>query len=215
MAKYSTKKFKKMSYQDMTKMTRDEMIEAMSKPQEAARKRISNLKKAGFEKTPATMGFESAGGTYKHSELKNLSRNQILNRMASLKDFLNAKTSTVTGAKSWLSNVQNSMTQKQKAQWNKFNDTQKSNIWSMVDWIRNNHTGEYENLGSDRVIALVESVMDTKKKNKAKFKNKKERSDFLKTRQQDVIDVINDAYNEKMQNITSTVATPIEWTGEF
>ena len=191
-----TRDFQNLTPEQISAMSRDELLDAITKPMDAARKRLSNLKKAGFDKTPATMGFNEAGGTYKMGEVNKLSLNKLRSRATALRDFLNAQTATPTGAKLWKQHVEASMSDEQKAQWNNLNDTQKSNVWAEVDWIRRNHRGQYDQLGSDRVISMVQEVLN-REGNRESFDSDDDKDEYRRKLQEPVINAITGAYEEK------------------
>lgn len=199
-----TKQFINLDSDALNRMSKEELLEVGTKAMDAARKRLSNLKKAGFKSTPATLGFETAGGTYKRSELKKMTRNQVLAKMYSLQDFLKAKTSTPTGAKEWKSNIQKSMTEEQKKRWDDLSDRERSDIWALVDWVRKNHSGMYSMLGSDRVISLVEESFEDRKSSVASA----DAEEYRRASQTDVLNRVQTAYDERMDEILQAIDIP-------
>lgn len=222
-----TRDFQNLTPEQISAMSKEELLDAITKPMDAARKRLSNLKKAGFDKTPATMGFNEAGGTYKMGEVNKLTLNKIRSRARALQKFLNVQTSTPAGAKKWLSHVQASMTEEQKLEWDNLNDTQKSNVWAEVDFIRGNDTnGMFEKLGSDRVISIVHEILN-REGNPDDFETKDAKDEYRKVMQTPVLDAVTEAYEGKtileseteeaksFDDLKNIVFTETEFKGAF
>lgn len=144
---------------------------------------------------------DSAQGR-RFSESGKGTRNEILQQKKALSDFLNQRTSTLSGAKQYRKDVLASADKNYNYKEAGLSDADWLNIWADLD--------DYEDIpyGSDQIIAIVETYTE-----KANSKNKRTRQKYQKNISE-IIDTIQSAKNfqDALKKLNLSIKDIEKWT---
>ena len=136
-----------ISFDVVTKQTRKEMYADAKKAIDAANKRIKRLEASGLF-SPALESVKKHGGKF---STKGLSRNQLLREYAKAVEFMNMKTSTITGAKVYEKQIAMKLSNKAKS----LTIDQKKTLFKAVRRTMEANPTLSDLYGSDRLIRFV------------------------------------------------------------
>lgn len=136
-----------ISFDVVTKQTRKEMYADAKKAIDAANKRIKRLEASGLF-SPALESVKKHGGKF---STKGLNRNQLLREYAKAVEFMNMKTSTITGAKVYEKQVAMKLSNKAKS----LTIDQKKTLFKAVRRTMEANPTLSDLYGSDRLIRFV------------------------------------------------------------
>lgn len=136
-----------ISFDVVTKQTRKEMYKDAKKAIDAANKRIKRLEASGLF-SPALESVKKHGGKF---STKGLNRNQLLREYAKAVEFMNMKTSTITGAKVYEKQVAMKLSNKAK----ELTIEQKKTMFKALRRTMAAQPAMSELYGSDRLIRFV------------------------------------------------------------
>lgn len=136
-----------ISFDIVNKQTRKEMYKEAKKAIDAANKRIKRLETSGIF-SPALESVKNHGGKF---STKGLNRNQLLREYAKAVEFMNMKTSTVTGARAYEKQVAMKLSNKAK----NLTIDQKKTLFKAVRRTMQANPAMAELYGSDRLIRFV------------------------------------------------------------
>lgn len=136
-----------ISFDVVTKQTRKEMYKDAKKAIDAANKRIKRLEASGLF-SPALESVKKHGGKF---TTKGLNRNQLLREYAKAVEFMNMKTSTITGAKVYEKQIAMKLSNKAKA----LTIDQKKTLFKAVRRTMEANPTLSDLYGSDRLIRFV------------------------------------------------------------
>lgn len=136
-----------ISFDVVTKQTRKEMYKDAKKAIDAANKRIKRLEASGLF-SPALESVKKHGGKF---STKGLNRNQLLREYAKAVEFMNMKTSTITGAKVYEKHVAMKLSNKAKS----LTIDQKKTLFKAVRRTMEANPTLSDLYGSDRLIRFV------------------------------------------------------------
>lgn len=100
------KEYLDLSPETVSKLSRDELRSVVAKLNKIESKRLKNLEKYGYN-TQAVRGIQDTGGKTKAS--KDMTRQQLLHEYKRAKSFLESETSTVSGARQFVSGIQDQL----------------------------------------------------------------------------------------------------------
>lgn len=135
-----------ISFDIVNKQTRKEMYKEAKKAIDAANKRIKRLESSGLF-SPALESVKKHG----NFSTKGLNRNQLLREYAKAVEFMNMKTSTVTGAKVYEKQIAMKLSNKAK----NLTIDQKKLLFKAVRRTMEANPSLSELYGSDRLIRFV------------------------------------------------------------
>lgn len=135
-----------ISFDVVTKQTRKEMYKEAKKAIDAANKRIKRLEASGVF-SPALEAIKKHG----KFSTKGLNRNQLLREYAKAVEFMNMKTSTITGAKVYEKHVAMKLSNKAK----NLTIEQKKTLFKAVRRTMEANPTLSELYGSDRLVRFV------------------------------------------------------------
>lgn len=136
-----------ISFDIVTKQTRKEMYKDAKKAIDAANKRIKRLEASGLF-SPALESVKKHGGKF---TTKGLNRNQLLREYAKAVEFMNMKTSTITGAKAYEKQIAMKLSNKAKS----LTIDQKKTLFKAVRRTMEANPTLSDLYGSDRLIRFV------------------------------------------------------------
>lgn len=136
-----------ISFDIVTKQTRKEMYKDAKKAIDAANKRIKRLEASGLF-SPALESVKKHGGKF---STKGLNRNQLLREYAKAVEFMNMKTSTITGAKIYEKQIAMKLSNKAKS----LTIDQKKTLFKAVRRTMEANPTLSDLYGSDRLIRFV------------------------------------------------------------
>ena len=136
-----------ISFDVVTKQTRKEMYADAKKAIDAANKRIKRLEASGLF-SPALESVKKHGGKF---STKGLNRNQLLREYAKAVEFMNMKTSTITGAKVYEKQIAMKLSNKAKT----LTIDQKKTLFKAVRRTMEANPTLSDLYGSDRLIRFV------------------------------------------------------------
>lgn len=136
-----------ISFDVVTKQTRKEMYKDAKKVIDAANKRIKRLEASGLF-SPALESVKKHGGKF---STKGLNRNQLLREYAKAVEFMNMKTSTITGAKTYEAKIAMKLSNKAKS----LTIDQKKTLFKAVRRTMEANPTLSDLYGSDRLIRFV------------------------------------------------------------
>lgn len=136
-----------ISFDVVNKQTRKEMYKDAKKAIDAANKRIKRLEASGLF-SPALESVKKHGGKF---STKGLNRNQLLREYAKAVEFMNMKTSTITGAKVYEKQVAMKLSNKAKS----LTIDQKKTLFKAVRRTMEANPTLSDLYGSDRLIRFV------------------------------------------------------------
>lgn len=136
-----------ISFDIVNKQTRKEMYNDAKKAIDAANKRIKRLEASGMF-SPALESVKQHGGKF---STKGLNRNQLLREYAKAVEFMNMKTSTVTGTKVYERQIAMKLSNKAK----NLTIDQKKVLFKAVRRTMEANPTLSELYGSDRLIRFV------------------------------------------------------------
>ena len=136
-----------ISFDIVTKQTRKEMYADAKKAIDAANKRIKRLEASGLF-SPALESVKKHGGKF---STKGLNRNQLLREYAKAVEFMNMKTSTITGAKVYEKQIAMKLSNKAKT----LTIDQKKTLFKAVRRTMEANPTLSDLYGSDRLIRFV------------------------------------------------------------
>lgn len=136
-----------ISFDVVTKQTRKEMYKDAKKAIDAANKRIKRLEASGLF-SPALESVKKHGGKF---TTKGLNRNQLLREYAKAVEFMNMKTSTITGAKVYEKQIAMKLSNKAKS----LTIDQKKTLFKAVRRTMEANPTLSDLYGSDRLIRFV------------------------------------------------------------
>ena len=136
-----------ISFDVVTKQTRKEMYADAKKAIDAANKRIKRLEASGLF-SPALESVKKHGGKF---STKGLNRNQLLREYAKAVEFMNMKTSTITGAKVYEKQIAMKLSNKAK----ELTIDQKKTLFKAVRRTMEANPTLSDLYGSDRLIRFV------------------------------------------------------------
>lgn len=136
-----------ISFDVVTKQTRKEMYVDAKKAIDAANKRIKRLEASGLF-SPALESVKKHGGKF---STKGLNRNQLLREYAKAVEFMNMKTSTITGAKVYEKQIAMKLSNKAKS----LTIDQKKTLFKAVRRTMEANPTLSDLYGSDRLIRFV------------------------------------------------------------
>lgn len=136
-----------ISFDIVNKQTRKEMYKDAKKAIDAANKRIKRLEASGMF-SPALEAVKNHGGKF---STKGLNRNQLLREYAKAVEFMNMKTSTVTGTKVYEAQIAMKLSNKAK----NLTIDQKKVLFKAVRRTMEANPALSELYGSDRLIRFV------------------------------------------------------------
>ena len=136
-----------ISFDIVTKQTRKEMYVDAKKAIDAANKRIKRLEASGLF-SPALESVKKHGGKF---STKGLNRNQLLREYAKAVEFMNMKTSTITGAKAYEKQIAMKLSNKAKT----LTIDQKKTLFKAVRRTMEANPTLSDLYGSDRLIRFV------------------------------------------------------------
>ncbi len=136
-----------ISFDVVTKQTRKEMYADAKKAIDAANKRIKRLEASGLF-SPALESVKKHGGKF---STKGLNRNQLLREYAKAVEFMNMKTSTITGAKVYEKQIARKLSNKAKT----LTIDQKKTLFKAVRRTMEANPTLSDLYGSDRLIRFV------------------------------------------------------------
>lgn len=136
-----------ISFDVVTKQTRKEMYKDAKKAIDAANKRIKRLEASGLF-SPALESVKKHGGKF---STKGLNRNQLLREYAKAVEFMNMKTSTITGAKVYEKQIAMKLSNKAK----NLTIDQKKTLFKAVRRTMEANPTLSDLYGSDRLIRFV------------------------------------------------------------
>lgn len=136
-----------ISFDVVTKQTRKEMYKDAKKAIDAANKRVKRLEASGLF-SPALESVKKHGGKF---STKGLNRNQLLREYAKAVEFMNMKTSTITGAKVYEKQVAMKLSNKAKS----LTIDQKKTLFKAVRRTMEANPTLSDLYGSDRLIRFV------------------------------------------------------------
>lgn len=142
-----TKTVWSISFDVVTKQTRKEMYKDAKKAIDAANKRIKRLEASGLF-SPALESVKKHGGKF---TTKGLNRNQLLREYAKAVEFMNMKTSTITGAKVYEKQIAMKLSNKAKS----LTIDQKKTLFKAVRRTMEANPTLSDLYGSDRLIRFV------------------------------------------------------------
>lgn len=142
-----TKTVWSISFDVVTKQTRKEMYKDAKKAIDAANKRIKRLEASGLF-SPALESVKKHGGKF---TTKGLNRNQLLREYAKAVEFMNMKTSTITGARVYENQIAMKLSNKAKA----LTIDQKKTLFKAVRRTMEANPTLSDLYGSDRLIRFV------------------------------------------------------------
>lgn len=146
--KYKTSDLLAMSFQDMSKLTTQDLKKAVAQLGAIANKRATRLSKSDVATSSALVAFEKSGG--KVSVAKK-TQSQLRREFARTQKFLNAKTSTITGAKRYQKETSERLGVKN------WNQDQWKTYWNAYEQIVTNSDSQIAlyRLGSDRLQQML------------------------------------------------------------
>ena len=136
-----------ISFDVVNKQTRKEMYKDAKKAIDAANKRIKRLEASGLF-SPALESVKKHGGKF---STKGLNRNQLLREYAKAVEFMNMKTSTITGAKIYEKQIAMKLSNKAKS----LTIDQKKTLFKAVRRTMEANPTLSDLYGSDRLIRFV------------------------------------------------------------
>ena len=136
-----------ISFDVVTKQTRKEMYKEAKKAIDAANKRIKRLEASGLF-SPALESVKKHGGKF---STKGLNRNQLLREYAKAVEFMNMKTSTITGTKVYEKQIAMKLSNKAKS----LTIDQKKTLFKAVRRTMEANPTLSDLYGSDRLIRFV------------------------------------------------------------
>ena len=151
-----------ISFDIVTKQSRKEMYKDAKKAIDAANKRIKRLEASGMF-SPALESVKKHGGKF---STKGLNRNQLLREYAKAVEFMNMKTSTITGAKAYDRQIAMKLSNKAKS----LTIDQKKTLFKAVRRTMEANPTLSDLYGSDRLIRFVaDEVADNNEDDLAQF----------------------------------------------
>ena len=136
-----------ISFDIVNKQSRKEMYADAKKAIDAANKRIKRLEASGLF-SPALESVKKHGGKF---STKGLNRNQLLREYAKAVEFMNMKTSTITGAKVYEKQIAMKLSNKAKT----LTIDQKKTLFKAVRRTMEANPTLSDLYGSDRLIRFV------------------------------------------------------------
>ena len=136
---YTLNEVLNMTQSDLKNMSKSELSKAVSSMRSVARKRVERMEKQEIY-SPAYSGLQRSGGI---PSVKGMSEQQLRNEYKRYKDFITAKTSTVTTAKQYekttIENVKKwvkAPSEQEQQIFNKWIETNKGEIFKYLDHFR-------------------------------------------------------------------------------
>lgn len=159
MGKYGTLR-KSLDISDFSKLTYKELREATSTLSSVANKRVERLENAGFKNSIAYANYSQGKTGGKRFGIENKNRQEVEIEYRRLRNFLNSKSSTLTGARAERTKVLNTLGLGNE----NITDRQYNQITRALSRLKDDNRFKYNNDPSKKVAQVIKTYIEDKKR---------------------------------------------------
>lgn len=166
MGKYNTLS-KALDISDFSKLTYKELREATSTLSSVANKRVQRLENAGFKNSIAYANYSKGKTGGERFGIRNKNRQEVEIEYRRLRNFLNSKSSTITGARAERNKVLNTLGLGNED----ITDDEYNEITKALSRLKDDNRFKYNNDPSGKVARVVKTYIEDKKRKKITSSN--------------------------------------------
>ena len=166
MGKYNTLK-KSLDISDFSKLTYKELREATSTLSSVANKRVQRLENAGFKNSIAYANYSQGKNGGERFGIKNKNRQEVEIEYRRLRNFLNSKSSTITGARAERRKVLNTLGLGNED----ITDEEYNEITKALSRLKDDNRFKYNNDPSGKVARVIKTYIEDNKRGKITSSN--------------------------------------------